>query len=164
MESCREYSELCSVREAKHMAWRAAHRVATSNNCWVYPPELQILPPFSKWINKHVRDLHYAQFPIPEDIVRLSSPPSKIAIAYRKMWAYGAYYRCFEEECVGHRTYDSGVAVDESEITGNDIDVGILTNILMVSFGTLSTVIMKVSWIKNIDQGRRIVKKDSSGF
>jgi hypothetical protein len=151
MESCKEYSELCSVREAERTAFRAAHRVATQNNRWVYPRELQILPPFSKWINKHVQDLRYAQFPIPEDIVQLSSPPSKIAIAYRKMWAYGAYYRCSEEECVGHGTYDSGIAVDESEIARNGIDVGILTNILMVSFGTLSTIVMKVSWIKNVD-------------
>ena len=62
-----------------------------------------------------------------------------------KMWAYGAYYRCDEDNSTAHRTYDSGIAVDPNENSINNIDVGILSKILMVFFDTLNTVVMKIS-------------------
>jgi hypothetical protein len=80
------------------------------------------------------------------------------------MWTYGAYFRCEEEESSSHGTYDSGVALDETETSANGIDVGTLRKIFMVPFGTFTTVVMKISWIKNIDQGRHTIKEDSSGF
>lgn len=52
----------------------------------------------------------------------------------------------------------------ESEVVTGSIDVGILEDVYMVSFGSLNVVVMKILWLKHVDQGRRCIKKDAVGF
>lgn len=52
----------------------------------------------------------------------------------------------------------------ESEIVPGSIDVGILQDIIMVSFGPLNVIVMKVCWLKHTHEGRRSIKKDAHGF
>ena len=54
LDSCKAYTKLVTIREAKHMAFCAAHLVAMSNNRWTYPKEHRTLLPFLKWINGHI--------------------------------------------------------------------------------------------------------------
>ena len=44
------------------------------------------------------------------------------------------------------------------------IDVGILKQVVMVDYGDLKPVLMKVSWVKHTRQGQRMIKKDRHGF
>ena len=62
-----------------------------------------------------------------------------------------------------HATFDFGIALrsDEGE---NSIDVGILKQIVMMDYGELKPVLMKVSWVKHTNQGERTIKKDRHGF
>lgn len=103
-------------------------------------------------------------FPIPEDVAKLSAPPSKVVTSYKKLWAYAVHYRCDSNESASYATYDCGVSLLESEVVTDSIDVGILEDIYMVSFGSLNVVVMKISWLKHVDQGRRCIKKDAAGF
>lgn len=151
-------------RTNQQQEFRNANGQHTRHNCVIYPSELVPLPRFGKWLQIHVRLLRAAGFPIPEDVVKLSAPPSKIVTLYNKLWAYGAHFRCDTLELSSHATYDSGVALLESEIVDGSFDVGILSAMYMVSFGSLNVVLMKLSWLKHYDQGRRCIKKDSNGF
>lgn len=151
---------------AHQQAARLTFRLATcvEGRRLIYPLELQVLPSFSKWLYRHVRNLRDSGFPIPEDIVRLSCLPSKVVASYRTMRAYGAHYRCDDEESITHATYNSGIAVMESGDLEQAINVGILRQIFLVYFGSLTVVVLKVSWIKQTDQGRRAIKRDNLGF
>lgn len=149
-------------RQAARATFRLANRGEGSR--LTYPAELQLLPSFSKWLGRHVRLLREIGFLIPEDIVRLSCLPSKVVASYRRMRAYGAHYRCDNEHSIVHATYDSGVVFTDNKGEHNSIDVGVLRQILLVYFGSLTVVVFKVSWIKQTDQGRRAIKRDNHGF
>ena len=60
-------------------------------------------------------------------------------------------------------TYDYGVARIRDE-TEDGIDTGTLKQIIMVDYGLLKPVLMNVSWVKQVVDGRRTVKKDRHGF
>ena len=93
-------------------------------------------------------------FPLSQDLIRLSSPPSVFADSYRYMHAYGALYRCqLGESTTNHVTFDSGIVRRLSEHETSGIDIGILKEILMVDYGALTPVVMKVSWIKHQMRG-----------
>ena len=131
----------------------------------MYPPALSLLPAFPAWLHNHVRELRRDGFPLSEDLVRLSSPPSEFADSYRYMHAYGALYRCqVGESSTNHVTFDSGIARRLSEQQTSGIDVGVLRELLMVEYGALKPVVMKVSWIKHREEGRRTIKRDPHGF
>lgn len=120
-----------------------------------------MLPPFSKWLYGHVRNLRAVGYPIPEDIVRLSCLSSKVVASYRRMRAYGAHFRCDNEQSVAHVTFDSGVVVMDHKGMEDSIQVGILRHIYLVYFGSLTVMVMKMSWMKQTDQGRRTIKQDN---
>ena len=80
------------------------------------------------------------------------------------MWAYGAHYTCNNEESPSTVAYDCGIAAIPPSPVCIEIDVGILRNIILVTYMGLNCVVMEGSWIKLVDQGRRVVKKDSQGF
>ena len=60
-----------------------------------------------------------------------------------------------------HVTYDYGIAVVSEDLDA--LDVGVLHNILLVSYGELHFVVMEGAWIKRRKQGIRVVKKDRLG-
>ena len=50
------------------------------------------------------------------------------------------------------------MALRSSERKGS-IDIGILEKIIMVEYGELKPVMMKVSWMKHVCQGQLTIKK-----
>ena len=80
------------------------------------------------------------------------------------MWAYGCHYTCDSETTVSSVAFDSGIAAIPPSPTCTDIDVGILKNIIIVTYGGFNCVLMEGSWIKSSSQERRVIKKDSYGF
>lgn len=155
-------------RYKEHVLERAAFRIAQSNapqnRRFPYPAELQSLPPFSKWLRQHKISLPASGFPIPKDVVRLSCPPSPQVASYRRMMAYGAHLRCESGDTSSHITYDSGVAVMESEHVAGSINVGVLTKIYVVASGSLNAIVLKVGWVQHLHQGRCTIRKDSNGL
>ena len=80
------------------------------------------------------------------------------------MWAYGAHYVCNSESGPSSIAFDCGIASIPPSPTCTKIDVEILWDIVTVTYLGLSCVVMEGSWIKSIDQGRKVVKKDPLGF
>lgn len=156
---------MVGARQSQRQAYRVAmHSGGSVRRGWAYPADLQPLPPFPKWLEEHVRNLRSADFPVPHDLSCLSCPPSRSALSYKHMWAYGSHFRCDSGEGASHVAYDGGVALVESEVVAGCIDVGTVEDIFLVSFGPLKSVVMRVSWIKHVDEGRRTIKKDGHGF
>lgn len=125
-----------------------------------YPPELATeVPQFSAWIQGYVRTAINTALDIDEDLVRISQPPSRLALRFSRMWAYGNHYRTDNEQhSKRYSTYDSAICTIFTEtVEGVDGDsglaeatlkyVGILKDILMVSFGALKVTLMRASWI-----------------
>lgn len=61
-------------------------------------------------------------------------------------------------------TFDCGIAAIPPEPGASSIDVGILRDIILVSYGDLNCVLLEGSWIKSRDQGRAVIKRDQYGF
>ena len=80
------------------------------------------------------------------------------------MWAFGCHFTCSDEARPSTVAFDSGIAAIPPSSTCTEIDVGILRNIILVSYGAVNCVVMEGSWIKSRDQGRRVVRKDQYGF
>lgn len=83
---------------------------------------------------------------------------------YTKMWSYGAHLRYDTGDASSHVTYYSGIGVLEREFVEGYIDVGVLDKIYLVAFGSLSVIVLKISWIQHMNQGRRAIRKDLFGF
>jgi hypothetical protein len=92
------------------------------------------------------------------------------------MWAYGNHYWVNDNEGrMAHATYDSGVACifnqgsqcfaqNQNIIMANMHYVGVLKEMILVSYGGLWLVVMKCSWIPINTHGNAIVKQDEFGF
>lgn len=106
-----------------------------------------------------MRDAIDLALDIDEDLMSIAQPPSRLALRFSRMWAYGNHYRTDNEQfCRLHSTYDSAICTIFTEtVEGGDGDsalaeatlqyVGILKDILVVSFGALKVTLMRASWI-----------------
>lgn len=125
-----------------------------------YPPDMATdVPPFSAWLEAYVKHAMDIGLDIDEDLVRIAQPPSRLALRFSRMWAYGNHFRTDNEQhCRRHSTYDSAICTIFTEtVGGSDGElgvaeatlkyVGILKDILMVSFGALKVTLMRASWI-----------------
>lgn len=149
----------------RRQAHRSRHQRRNPGSNLVFPNELAALPIFSVWLQGHVRSLREQEFPLEEKLIQLSVPSSSMAESYSYMWAYGALFRCnLEEDATSHATYDCGVCTLVSERDPDSIEVGILKNILRISFSGWNMIIMKIEWLKHEDEGRSSLKKESMGF
>ena len=128
-----------------------------------YPAHLAgQFPSFSKWLNERVRILRQEQFPLSNELLELHCPPSHMVMSFRGMWAHGCHYRCIRRGDNPYVSFDYGIAaVTEDSST---LDVGLLKDILLVTYGKLSCVVMRGEWMKSTEQGRAIVRKDRLGF
>ena len=130
-----------------------------------YPDDLaRPFPKFSPWLNAHVRMLKEEGFPVSRQLESLHCLPSQHAHSFYAMWAFGCHYSCSNETTHASVAFDCGIAAIPPSPTCTQIDVGILRNIIHVTYHGLSCVVMEASWVKAIDQGRRVVKKDPLGF
>ena len=129
----------------------------------MYPEHLASnFPTFRSWLNRHVRMLQSEGFPVCSELAELRCTPSHIALSFQSMWAFGGHYRCNPESRDSHVTFDSGLASVAAD--NSTVDVGILKDILLISYGKLNCVVMQGEWIKSNDQGRASVRKDRLGF
>ena len=101
-------------------------------------------------------------FPVGPELLELHCPPSHVAFSFKAMWAYGCHFRCDPETRDSHVTFDSGIASVSSD--SSTLDVGILKDILLISYGKLNCVVMQGEWIKSTEQGRAAIRKDRYGF
>jgi hypothetical protein len=167
MLPCSKYNVLKAARTSKRARFMdLAQRTRPRITNIALPEHLQ--GPFSKftmWLTNHIRRLRHDNFPIPMAILNLAAGLDHVAYSFHSMWAYGAHYRC-DNELDGplHVSFDSGIAHITDTTLASNIDVGILRNILMVSFGSTSFELMEGSWIAAQHQGRANVKKDRYGF
>ena len=130
-----------------------------------YPEHLSDpFPKFPAWLNNHVRMLKEEGFPVSAQLESLHCPPSQHSWTFKSMWAYGAHYTCNTEDAPTTVAFDCGIASIPPTPVATEIDVGILRNIILVTYMGLNCVLMEGSWIKSSDQGRRVVKKDRLGF
>ena len=130
-----------------------------------YPPDLAT--PFAKfndWLNNHVRRLKGDGFPVSRELDCLHCAPSEHAWTFNAMWAFGCHYVCNSETGNSTVAFDSGIAAIPPSPNCTEIDVGILKNIILVTYHGINCVVMEGSWIKTHDQGRRVIRKDSYGF
>lgn len=164
---CRAYLTLKAERDDARARHRETERHGRCGPISFHYPEhlANPFPPFSTWLYLHIRtQRNENQFPIPQELLWISCPPSDQALAYRHMWAYGCHYRCDDESGPTHVTYDSGVASLSSSNSNTVMDVGVLKSILLVTYGGANFCVMKCSWIAPTDEGRRTIRKDNSGF
>ena len=127
-----------------------------------YPPDMATdVPPFSAWLQTYVKHALDAAVDIDEDLVRIAQPPLRLALRFSRMWAYGNHFRTDNEQhCRRHSTYDSAICTIFTETIGGGDEgdsaglaeatlqyVGILKEILVVSFGALKITLMRASWI-----------------
>ena len=160
MRALREYTEAKDERDRMRRAFRLGQSRRQAGRAVNYPDSLALLPPFSEWLHEHVQALQRSEFPLHERLLQISTAPSAAAESHEYMWAYGALFRCLEDESTRpYATFDSGVSTSVSERTVNSIEVGILKKIFRVSFSGWSVVVMKVDWVK-----QDMVRKDSMGF
>lgn len=61
------------------------------------------------------------------------------------MGAYGAQFRCDNEHPITHANYDLGIVYMDQEDVKTSINVGLLRQIYLVYFGSLTLAVMKVS-------------------
>ena len=128
-----------------------------------YPDHLSgSFPTFADWLNARVRSLKLENFPLTEELKELHCPPSGIVMSYKAMWAFGCHYGCLGRGPNPYVSVDYGIA-SVTEDT-NSLDVGILRDILLVTYGKLTCVVMRGEWMKSTDQGRASVRKDRLGF
>ncbi|KAG0574034.1 hypothetical protein KC19_VG229300 [Ceratodon purpureus] len=157
-------SEWHKQREAFKNSW-VRYRSTLRGRSGPFPDHLiEPLPKFSSWINNHVRILRDEGFPVSRELESLHCMPSEYVTSYQAMWAYGAHYVVSNKEGLGYVSFDSGIAAIPPGSDTNEIDVGILRDIILVSYSEVNCVILEGSWIKTMDEGRRVIKKDQYGF
>lgn len=109
------------------------------------------------------------------ELMALSLPPSKKVCSFRGMTSFGAHYRVDAEDGgPRHVTFDSGVAelacrrvVGLSEMNTAHVElvrVGVLKNILVLSYGNLNIVLMVVSWVPKHTPEMPTLRRDAHGF
>ena len=117
-------------------------------------------PKFVRWLYNHIQILKDEGFPVSAELDCLSCIPSKHVMSYNAMWAYGAHLVTNHEIGNNYVTFDSGIASIPLDQNVSSIDVDILRDIILVSYGELNCVQLEGSWIKSRDQGRSVIKRD----
>ena len=141
-------------------------------------PENRNLPfmKFSVWLQVRVAAFMSLRLEVPLDVILLSELPSKKVVEYSAMHAYGNHYRC-ESVLYGNRhlSYDLGIAYiaqttcrassrDRSPVQADLKFVGVLRNIIQVSYGSITFNVMKCAWIQPNLVGRATMRVDEHRF
>jgi hypothetical protein len=109
------------------------------------------------------------------ELMALSLEPSKRVCAFSGMKSFGSHYRIDTEEGgPRHVTFDSGVAelhsraavrgANTNSVQVQLVRVGVLKNILVLSYGNLNIVLMVVSWVAKHTEERPRLRRDAHGF
>lgn len=130
--------------------------------------------PFSRWLRSKCSEVFDAAGNDVEELRALSQGPSQRACSFKSMSSFGSHYRVDVEEGMQHVTYDSGVAelgihtnADGCSDPGASVDlarVGILKDILVLTYGNLNLVLMVVSWVAQHTELCPRLRRDAHGF
>ena len=131
--------------------------------------------PFQTWLRCRCALMHSRGENIEEDLMALSWPPSRKACSFRGMTSFGSHYRVkLEEAGVQHVTFDSGVAelsaqMGHTNFANNGVvvelvRVGILKDIIVLTYANLNLVLMVVSWVPKHTELRPTLCRDVHGF
>lgn len=131
---------------------------------------------FSVWLQLEVEERRREGQNVPIDAILLSELPSRNAREYPAMFAYSNHYRC-EILLHGNRhlSYDSGVASiasttcrssarDRNPVQADLKFVGVLRNIIQVTYGSIRFNVMKCAWTLPNMVGRPTMSVDEHGF
>lgn len=150
---------MCSMCHREHREERARGHSATE---------------FGAWLRRRCVTMTEAEQEECPELMALSLPPSKKVCSFSGMTSYGSHYRVdMEEGGPRHVTYDSGVAEIDIRSRGgsssNSVQVhlarvGVLKNILVLSYGNLNIVLMVVSWVAKHTEERPRLRRDAHGF
>ena len=110
----------------------------------------------------HIRTLRLEGFPMSPELCELQCTPNHVVLSFKAMWATGCHFRCNPETVDSHVTFDSGIASVTED--ASKLDVGILKEILLITYGKLNCVVMRGDWIKSTDQRRAAIRKDRLRF
>jgi len=125
----------------------------------VWPPHLaQEIPTFAMWLLDHVMKQMANGVVVDFDLVVYFCPPLTLTCTYNNTWAYGNHYMVDVETWPTHAAYDNGVTcifkqVSRSFVRNKDIVmanlhyVGMLKEIIVVSYTSQRVTLMKCSWI-----------------
>lgn len=130
---------------------------------------------FSQWLRSRCATLTEAERLDCPELMAISVPPSKKVCEFRGMTSFGSHYRVdVEEEGPRHVTFDSGVAELQCRRGGRSelanpmqvelVRVGVLKNILVLSYGNLNIVLMVLSWVAKHTEERPTIVRDAHGF
>ena len=134
------------------------------------------LPRFSDWLKDRVQEMIDSGREVDLDLALMSTPSSEQAMEYSSMWAYGNHYRCLpDDESITNETFDSGIFVmsplgcrasaQDTNVVDVDLPyVGILKQIIQVSYNTVPRTVMKCSWIRPNLAGNSSIRQDEYGF
>ena len=139
------------------------------------PATSRAILPFHTWLRSHCALLHSTDINIEEDLMALSRPPLRKSCSFRSMTSFGSHFRVeLEESGVQHVTFDAGVAElsmrgQHSDVSDNGavvelVRVGILKDIVVLTYGTLNLVLMVVSWVPKDTALRPTMRRDAHGF
>jgi hypothetical protein len=130
---------------------------------------------FGVWLRRRCATMTVAEQEERPELMALSWPPSRKVCAFSGMKSYGSHYRVdMEEGSPKHVTFDSGVAELTPRRRGVSLTsshahiqlarVGVLKNILVMSYGNLNIVLMVVSWVAKHTDERPRLRRDAHGF
>lgn len=105
----------------------------------------------------------------------LSRGPSTKACSFRSMVSFGSHYRVdLEESELQHVTFDSGVAELRPDVAGANVlecgaavqllRVGVLKDIVVLTYGNFNIVLMVVSWVAKHSDMQPRLQRDAHGF
>ena len=130
---------------------------------------------FGSWLTRRCAAMDEADRVECPELMALSLPPSKKVCAFKGMTSFGAHYRVDPEEGgPRHVTFDSGVAelrcrrraglAAPNSTQVEVVRVGVLKNILVLSYGNMNIVLMVVSWVMNHTDAQPRLRRDEHGF
>lgn len=142
---------------------------------WTTRGSMAEVAPFSIWMRAKVLEMQASHGYLNPAIMCLSRPPHRFALSFKRMTAHSAHYRVDAEEGSTHyATCDYGISrigAQVSTLCGDQLGsvgvlerVGILKEILVVSFYTMRVVLMRGSWVMPNIGGVPTIMQDMHGF
>ena len=130
---------------------------------------------FGAWLRRRCAVMTALEQEERPELMALSIPPAKKVFAFSSMTSHGSHYRVdVEEGTARHVTYDSGVAELEYRIPSESssravaqvelVRVGVLKNILVLSYGNTNIVLMVISWVPKHTNECETLRRDAHGF
>ena len=174
--NCRRYEIIWEERTNARNEFCRRHPHRGGRRGAPYPPGMEEIPPFSKWLEEDVQKAIEERQLVPNNVEDSSKLPSIQAKRYRSMYAYGFHFRVRSAEQSITSTCDSGVAVvfrqpcrsgrRDRNVLNEELEyIGEIDEIVEIDYSRHYVVLLVCDWVKANYRGRNAtVKKDEWGF